>query len=328
MEFSKFCLQITDYYLDTQNFEQALYCLSASATMFRSIEGKDDAITDLEFNICSYWGKLVSSYLLYHKELRDNNVPYESKANLISFNGLEIDKPEVELRSIQSEEDVKNLFQEALVQLNRAKDHFVLDGYVTEHFAILQEIGMLYDGVIAFMTKPALIVDMYTAKAKLFEPLLNILSPNHYHENVQQIHYTLGEIYERLADIYLNMMEPDEKPSTTTTKFNSYALKAITHYENFLKSLEKDGSIPLDLNEGYHQPLFFALFGVAKLCQKYRSESAATTISLYERSKLSYKRIQHFTAALKPDFLPQKEISLCGVMVNLLEESIQKLRNM
>lgn len=62
------------------------------------------------------------------------------------------DEPELLLaeKPINTYDEAKVIFNKALQWFNKAKDIYVLDGYVTEHFDILQDIGQLYLTLIPF----------------------------------------------------------------------------------------------------------------------------------------------------------------------------------
>jgi hypothetical protein len=44
------------------------------------------------------------------------------------------------------------VFKKALAYFERAKEYYTLDGFVTEHFDLLQDIGALYLALIPFHT--------------------------------------------------------------------------------------------------------------------------------------------------------------------------------
>lgn len=313
--------------METKHFEQALYCLSASETIFSTIGVKGDAITQLEHNISSYWGKLYASFLIHSKEILDNKNESNIKPDLVTFKGLQFTiPPRLGIDKITTTGQAMEYFRQGLTFFEKSRRFFILDGYVTEHFGILQEIATLYDGIIAFSNDPLSLNDLLVAKVSLFEPLLNELNPNHFHAMIQQILYTCGEIYESLSDLtFVTHGEQDIQSNTTAVqKLNGYSLKAITFYERFLKSIEKDS--PTDqLDEGYIQPFFFSLFSIAKLSQRYVASSKASKISFYERSISCYRRIQILDAKYKPNFL-KMDLSLCSEIIGLLEESVKKLR--
>ena len=57
---------------------------------------------------------------------------------------------------IRTYEGAKAAFQKGLAAFNKAMSFYVLDGYVTEHIDILQDIGSLYLYLIAFEKNPSI----------------------------------------------------------------------------------------------------------------------------------------------------------------------------
>lgn len=60
----------------------------------------------------------------------------------VEFVELEMKWPEV--KSLNSVDDAKTLFKLGNTQYKKALEHFILDGYVTEHVTIKQGICALY----------------------------------------------------------------------------------------------------------------------------------------------------------------------------------------
>lgn len=339
LEFSTFCMQIVDYYISTQNFDQALYCISASETIFKTISNADEEVlAQLSADISLRWGNLILSYLSYQKDIYNNetNPTVSKKSALIEFNGLKLEPSPIQFKSISSYADAESFLNQGLHFFKKAKEYYILDGFVTEHFEILQSISKLYDIVSSFTKDHIVRIGLHEERIHLLEPLLTVLNPNHFHVMIQQIYVSCGEIYEEMMSILYEQYKNYKTfhiltipPNDDIRNMNHYISRSIFMYEKFIQSIikiQEEKKNPLEIDEDYREPFFNILFALTSLYQKIMSNNKKLIIESYEKSISYCEMILKYSKFSSTSESIQKNIRACNEMMKLLDETIINLK--
>lgn len=332
-------MQIVDYYISTHEFDQALYCISASETIYKTISNADEEVLSQLFaDISLRWGNLILTYLSYQRDIYNNvTKPTQSKKHIIKFNGLKLDNQSpIQLNPITSYADAEIFLNHGLNFFNKAKDYYILDGFVTEHFEILQSISKLYGAAASFTKDQFVRIDLHKERLHLLEPLLMVLNPNHFHVMIQQIYVTCGEIYEEMASILYEQYKSYKqfhiltiKPNNDIQNLNHYINRSIFMYEKFIQSIIKmqdEKKNPLEIDESYREPFFNILFALTSLYQKIMTNNKLLIIEYYEKSIYYCKMILKYSKSSLISESIQKDINVCEDMIKLLQETIANLK--
>lgn len=167
------------------------------------------------------------------------------------------------------------LFKSSLEWFTRASLFYVLDGYVSDHIPIQQDISLLYKLLAVFDVDLSRQCKMHKRRIDLLTPIYKQLSLASYQEFFQQL-------TDELASTYADMMElkqfilhmkvrilgpkvfSEKKRDDAQQKVNELALNAIQFYQIWLQSWSKDGKEVETLDEYYHRWYLMAMFKIAR----------------------------------------------------------------
>ncbi len=102
-------------------------------------------------------GRSILEYLKASiKVLTDMKGLHDDKQNYDLFNQVKVrfeeekDVQPPEVKVLQNMDDLKSAFRQANTQYKKSLEYFVLDGYVTEHIQIKEDISELYKALCKF----------------------------------------------------------------------------------------------------------------------------------------------------------------------------------
>lgn len=331
-EIAQFCLQIASYYQSEGRWRQALYIIAAAYTISKPVS---DA--QLYAEISLFMAKFFVEYL-------ENQ--HERKAYLPNLaNEIVLQEPAVSKMKglvLDDEFETSQLGAEQLVPLStaalasswvshgntwftRALNHFILDGYTTEHVTICLERDHMFAISLDFFTERKMKKSTLKRRVGLLEPLIKTLSPNHFFQLVQQLLFTCAEIYEHIVDLsdipLPNGLDPalglanNEKKER---KLNKRVVTAVHYYEDFLGTIMGPNQrLPTHLEDGVVESFFRAHLSLAKLHQRFRSSNKAVLLAMIKKASEYYKLTDTLARAYKPNILHQ-ELQLCAELHRLL----------
>lgn len=343
LEIAQFCLQIASYYQSECRWRQSLYIIAAAYTISKSVQD-----SQLYGEISLFMGKLFSEYLESQRD-RQSYMPDLSE-EVVKFKGLELDREfeasqlgAVELTTLAAASQVDAWISQGCTWFTRALNHFVLDGFTTEHVTICLERDHMLSMAIECFSDRKLKKSYLQRRASHLEPLVKTLSPNHFFSLVQQLLFTLGEIYEHMADL-TTLPLTDGLPTSITisaassqsnspqalpiasaapldeakaTRVNKRVGLAVRFYQQFLDTLMPNGQLPTHLEEGVVESFFRTHLSLAKLHQRFRSSNKHLLIAMARKSASYYKLIDTLARAYKPHIL-KSELELCPELHRLL----------
>lgn len=76
--------------------------------------------------------------------------------------------------------EAKEVFKNAYAHFRESLKHFVLDGYVTEHSQMKQNISKLYKNLIFFESDKSRVLAMNEKRVESIKPLVQMLSQSAY----------------------------------------------------------------------------------------------------------------------------------------------------
>ncbi|GMF31865.1 unnamed protein product [Phytophthora fragariaefolia] len=381
-EWVRNALKLVEFYLDTDNAKDAATCLKGCEYMLlhhgsENVEDEDQKILVAE--IYSTWGRLhVITLQLAGMKLAGHHVdeidsvlprPSSMEATLLKLaqarqsilNDGEESKSEtktpgfgmdfVPASSVETFDQARDVFKMGLRACSRARESFVLDGFVTQHVRLLQRESTLYKRLLPFEDARGRRVAMQRRRLALLTPLLgDTLNERAFCDLLQELYFECAEIN---ADIF-ELKRTKEAGEKATT----YAIKAIQCYQQFLllyyPSSEVDGSskedpvrlsvlrgdksVPLpreELSPNEFRTMLLGYVGLAHACGKVSFPSDTAKTVGYWRQSLTYhetvinlvekyeRKYQGQGKELRQIF--QTELTICGEMAELLPEKINQL---
>ena len=115
-------------------------------------------------------------------------------------------------------EECKSFFRQANTQFKKALEHFVLDGYVTEHVDILFGQSRLYKALGMLEKSGERRVAMLEKRRELLEPLLKELNPKAFPGTCQRILVEVSEVINDQFNLRVALLGAKGAPSDDKVK--------------------------------------------------------------------------------------------------------------
>jgi len=146
--------------------------------------------------------------------------------------------PEMSLAS--TFEEAKELFVPGLKHLSSALNHYVLDGYVTDHVKITQNMSQMYEYLAYFETNGSNKCKMHKRRINMLSAIEQQLSPQVYLDIVLELDYEIAQAYRVMANLKLDALtgKKSKKPANPDKKYvkiNELFLKAIHYFQKFVE---------------------------------------------------------------------------------------------
>ncbi|KAJ3300422.1 hypothetical protein HDU76_006086 [Blyttiomyces sp. JEL0837] len=257
------CMTLSQYYFQNNAFILAYQCLTSSEYMLENIELPGDEDEDAgnsedrdplrraKADVNWIWGKFFLAALQISGErlqddgdagkLAELTEEFKALSTTPLFEGLDAKskRPVIPPNFATTYEEARTLFLEGLSTLTFAKQFFQLDGFVTDHVLLLQDMSQLYNRFAGFETDPARRYKLHKRRADSLETIVSAkLSPDHYLPQLQQVTYELATIHEAMMDArhdqYEACPENAEKMTLLREVWNM-GKKAVDLYEEFVK---------------------------------------------------------------------------------------------
>eukprot|EP01113_Clastostelium_recurvatum_P043446 TRINITY_DN7188_c0_g1_i1.p1 TRINITY_DN7188_c0_g1~~TRINITY_DN7188_c0_g1_i1.p1 ORF type:complete len:556 (+),score=149.45 TRINITY_DN7188_c0_g1_i1:2-1669(+) len=342
LEWSKYALSIALYYTLEDMLEHAKQCLQAASWMVTAPDPVHTA------NVCLGWGKvfaqqltnsaastkLVAGQAISASAHDDDDLCLFDMNRIIdsgwhSFLPISIDK--VSMKMVRSLDEARKVFDRGMVCLRKAHEYYVLDGYVSDYFSIVEDMCMLYGGLLVFETSPDAREKNFRDRIALLEPLSDQLSTEHFHAMLQQINFTLGELYVELYELIVKVMTQtkDQSPAMAK-KINSILTRSTKHFQLFIKSFEKrnkqDPSKPgtLEIDPDNMEAYVTARMHLGKLYSKVITPQPPVMAKYLQAAMEQYKWV-HDYARQNPGTKADEFASVAGQMAELMPMMIAKV---
>ena len=168
----------------------------------------------------------------------------------------------------------RSLFKLSLEWFTRASWFYILDGYVSDHIPIQQDISLLYKLLAIFDIDLSRQCKMHKRRIDLLTPIYKQLSVASYQEFYQQLTDEIATTYSEMMELkqyiltlkirLLGKKFPEKKREDAQQKINELALQSIQHYQIWLQSWSKDGKPVETLDPYYHRWYLMAMFKIAR----------------------------------------------------------------
>lgn len=237
-------------------------------------------------------------------------------------------------------EAIREIFKLGHQHMAQSLSHFVLDGWVTEHVRVLQELSTLYRTLCFWESDVKRALAMMARRAQMLAPLLDQLNQKVYIAFWRQLSFEVGEIYQEMYDLgalgktgACGTLEEDEEKAVTpkhAAKCNDLARKSIKFYEVFLDSYTIDGRIPEKVEEHEAHAFLIAHLNRARLRTKMLGLSIDDQVEAHKLALREYTWIQDYgrrnpEVHTKPSIGLAQELKLCDEMVGMLPSKLSRL---
>jgi len=248
LQWSINCAALSQFFIGEDKFWEARHCLSCATYVIDEALSKctDDNLSDLKekkADIYRCWlkyclalfdiskckvansdGDLEHSLVLLAIE-EDKNLKEEYKPEFERF-PIEVTHIEdgVTYKPVYTFEKARDLFAKGKEFADFSMKQFVLDGFVTDHIEINQDLSRMYQYIAFYEESEAVKCRMHKRRVDILEKMLDGLNPQHYLAFCRQLQFELAEVYSEMMDLKRQIAYK------SNTRQNFQVIKKINRY--------------------------------------------------------------------------------------------------
>eukprot|EP00928_Gymnodinium_smaydae_P026206 TRINITY_DN20643_c0_g1_i1.p1 TRINITY_DN20643_c0_g1~~TRINITY_DN20643_c0_g1_i1.p1 ORF type:complete len:740 (+),score=199.57 TRINITY_DN20643_c0_g1_i1:108-2327(+) len=245
-------------------------------------------------------------------------------------------------------EPVREIFKLANHCMSNALSHFLLDGWVTEHVRILQELSQMYGCLQAWEESPKRLAAMLNRRIRLLAPLLDVLNPKPYQAFYRQLAFEVGEVYQALFDLKKGVfpgevgslkddasddeVQDPRRPacSKRDARRNELARQASKYFGIFVDTYHTDGKVPTSIEDDHLRAYLTARLHRARMRTKLRGIPVDEQVELHRLALGEYEWIvdystKHPQVVTKPEIGMEHEVNYCREMVGMFPTKLSRL---
>ena len=330
------CINLSDFYLETQNFAQTEYILKCALSLIPQDKTQKKKLrASVQAQLGKYYlERLKLALLLVRKNtsiVNEKNLDeLVNKKQFLINNLTNIEFPKI--KDIQNLEDAKSIFRKGNTQLKRALQVFVMDGYVTDHIKITQTISQLYKYLILFESDNSRIYSMEDRRINLLEPMVKAINHKVYVIQWQEISLELAEIFCELFESNYEIFRkyPKKIEQKKIEEINEFAKKSLFYYEDIIGYIENEYGKETEKKFEDFITIITIKSNIARLYSKiiFISDIKKRVESL-KKSLDIYKQVYELLKGAKNIFGDKEELAenlnMCEEMIGMLPIKIDKI---
>eukprot|EP00742_Colponemidia_sp_Colp-10_P007960 GILJ01008587.1.p1 GENE.GILJ01008587.1~~GILJ01008587.1.p1 ORF type:complete len:567 (+),score=80.61 GILJ01008587.1:30-1703(+) len=314
------CAGLAQLHLSSKSFAQALYLFSAALALLPS--SCEEQMATIHRQLGQYYLSVLKTSVEVQSGLAGSSVCTLAIERVV-FPSLSIDWVDVTFAT--TFEQARELFKKGNSWFQKAAKYFILEGFVTEHISILQDQSTLYKYLVYFESDEGRLLAMHKRRVELLSPLLKELSPFAYVATFRDIAFEVAEINHELLDIKLaDRLKRAAQPLTSkdVQRINQYGLSGLEALELFLRTFEKGGKPPLEVDDELLQWYLTARFNRARIYSKLLDPEPEGRIKFLRNTMDEYRFIRdyadsHLAQITRTQVMPE-ELKICREMVDLI----------
>jgi KIF-binding protein len=343
-EWADNCVYLSGYYLSGKMFGEAEHCLLAADTMM-----PPDA-DDLSWaNLHLAKGKYRLYYLKFWRDEKmeesGKDVPMmgENMRGLAdryaedvcarlqdlglnpSENGFDRFTDKIKpIRKhhepITTFDEARKIFIEANREFQESLKYYVLDGFVTDHVSVLQDMSLLYKVLSFFEDDDERFIAMQKRRANILEDPMKQISHIHFPDLHKQLTFELGETYNEMVEVRL------KKQVKVPKKINPLITKAVHYFDLFRGAYnDREGNPPKRYPTGDEHAIVVSRINVARLVTKFIG-TQQETVDWLVQALHEYEWITEYGKKFEIQEL-ERERLMAAEMAILLPRKISHLQN-
>ena len=278
--------------------------------------------------------------------LDDHDLPSKFRFNLPSqvYKLRECEENAISSNLALHFDQARALFLKAQVILNKCKDYFVLDGFVSDHCEITRDLSELYAGLLFFEENVERRCRMQKRRLDLLLPVCDSISEQYFLLTKRQLLFDIASIYSDMMDSKLEMYNDKKERNALTTKeanaavlkINQLALSAIQRFEAFLDTMKvqpEKKMLPDKFDDHNVRPALLAKFYVGRLYSKLitgepskKLENTKMCFEYYSYMVNYCDRERNINKNQLPLELMKVEYDICKEMIVYLPAQMEKIR--
>ena len=329
------CINLSDFYMESQNFAQVEYILQCAMSLLpKDLEVKKKLRASVQAQLGKYYlERLKLALLLKRREVtisKEENLKKLLNAQKFIIKNLDIKFPEI--KDVTTLEEAKTIFRLGNTQLKKALKVFIMDGFVTDHIKITQTISQLYKYLIFFETDNSRIFAMEERRINMLEPIFNTINHKVYVIQWQETSLELAEIFCELFESNYELFRTKQKKSGSKEidEINGYGRKSIFYYEDIIGYIESEYGKETEKKFEDFITIITIKSNIARLYSKiiYMDDIKKRVDSL-KKSLEIYSEVHKLLKGSKDIFGDKEELRenlhMCEEMIGMLPIKIDKV---
>lgn len=231
----------------------------------------------------------------------------------------------------------------------KALQYFQMDGWVTEHVRILQEISQMYKTLLFWEKDRKRTAAMLTRRVRMLGPVVDIINPKVYVAFWKQLTFEVAEVYQALYELKalgampsmaslaqeLQTEAEEEAPGSheeikQAARCNDLARKSVEFYGKFVESYHPDGKVPDRVDDDNIRVYLTARINRARIRTKSQGSSLDEQIEEHKLALREYEWIlnygkRHPEVRTNPELGMIQEMRLCEEMASMLPSQLGRL---
>jgi len=349
------CATLSQYYVTQDNYKFARYCLSCAEIInkeiFVDLESKEypededkgrveEKLYKSKADVYRCWAKYALNLIRssHEKNLEqglDSNDENqdgidEIEFKKLTFGDLEVSHLEnqVSYNYIKDHASAKSVFTFGLKCLQKAKDFYKFDGYVTDYVEIDQDISQLYKYLAFYDDDFDNRCKMHKRRIDMLNKMLIELNPQHYLQICRQLTFEIADSYSEMVALKKKIIEenPEKFSAHSVKKINFLTLQGIKYYNGFIDSYKHEDKFPLKFEDDDVRGVLLSYFCMARLNSKYFTNDKQTKLDYLKKEKECYSFIVSYCEEHKD--MPkvfEEELSVSREMLELFERKIARV---
>ncbi|XP_065055492.1 KIF-binding protein-like [Rhopilema esculentum] len=354
------CATLGQYYITKDKYNFSRYCLACASRIGEEALSKfnpenyeegerqraEDKVHKMEADIARCWAKYCLNLLIASHEFKIENsdesgmVAQPSNASEDSsseddlkhlrFKGIEVTSLEEEVtdKLVKTYDEARNVFLCGQKWLQKAKEFYIFDGYVSDFVEINQDLSQLFKYLAFFDDSFERRCKMHKRRIDLLNAPLIELNPKHFLQICRQLTFEIAEIYSFMADLKKAILEqePSRLSAESVNKFNRLLAQGIKYYQGFIDSYIHMDKQPEKYEDDAVRGVLLSHFYMARLHSKYLSPDKRIKAEYLQKEKDLYEAIVKYCDS-HPDMpnVFEEELSLSREMISLFPAKLNQL---
>ena len=323
------CISLAEYYTNNNSFSQAYYLLQAGQNLLSKIEKK----FKLKATFSMSFARLFKSFLTFTiSNLNPKEEELKEIQKIINLKELTFDTINwafIYLDFPKSKEEILKLFRTSNTQYKKSMSFFVLDGYVTEHIAMSQEISAMIKDLSSIENDNISKISFLEKRLGLIDPIRIVLNPKAYPVFYEKLIVESAEICNEICELSGVELLKAKKTDKIIEKINVFGMKCVEMYREIEKILEEQKE---NRDKNYYQSVVNTKFNIAKIFSRLIGKGKTEKIDFLRKSMDGYRDIVGYMKNLLKekgnlDFNFSEQLRICEEMGELLPVKISKINS-
>lgn len=356
MDWSLNCATLSQYYVTQDQYNYARYCLACAELVNQEVfqklskmvfseknerERTEEKMYKSKADVFRCWAKyglnLIKSahsaktgdeknFSINEEILDEENSDFKA----LRFDTLEVDiyEEQVSDQLPQTYAEAKSVFLFSQKCLDKSKEFYKLDGYVSAFVEITQDVSQLYKYLAFFDDSFENRCKMHKRRIDMLNEILVELNPQHFLIICRQLTFEIAETYNEMAQLKKAILEenPQKFSANTVKKINHLILQSIKYYGAFVDSYQRDGKLPEKFEDDDVRGILICYFYMARLNSKYFTNEKQTKLSYLHKERDCYQYVVDYCER-NPDAsqFVSDELNIAREMLGLFNAKVNKV---